>query len=123
MSAHCKKKILRKQISKTQKGHTMTKEQKMFRAIGIAYEKDPRRRSEVEKRMTYAGICWAIPFEYKERFQELACRLNGDVNCFYCYYLAPIRDMGDWTRQDDFDRAAFCYLLSHMSDNEREELL
>lgn len=95
----------------------MTTRQRNWREIGIAFETEPKKRTEKQKRLAWDGLCPAINYGY--RVVQLAVNMGFRP---YSYWW-PTTGKAQWTRQCDYERAFFAYLMATISDNDYEEMI
>lgn len=105
----------------------MTKKQKIWLEIGLAYETEPELRTERQKELSSYGVCWAYYYLTRSPSDE-----NNFIQCLYtkifksmmAYYpefkkedvwipTSSLYEKGDHTREHDLIRATFAYLMAH----------
>ena len=100
--------------------------QEIFETIGQAFETPPDKRNKRQVDIADNGICDNV---YDRETPELNMltgavldrfRTDMEYGLFDSWLPYPGED--DWTRDCDFIRADFCYLLYWLTDQEFEEL-
>ena len=93
----------------------MTNRRSMFLEIAEAYWTLEEERTQVQRKLTLGGICWAVTHEYEHGVFDM-------TQLFFCgygqgYWLWPLGG------ENDTYRSTLCCLLAAMSDKDCDELV
>lgn len=118
----------------------MTSAQQKWHEVGKVFELSLRERSKEQQGLTKTGLCRAvnqqsIPYSALDPLTSENLLLERLASC-ETYWL-PVRDSrcytnaqqavstsptAKFTKEHDYIRATFAYLMSHLTDEERAEL-